>query len=44
MRAPIQIDGPHYPRMSRRRAWLAWAVVAAVATAAGVLLALAHNP
>ena len=36
--APIQIDGPHYPRASRRRAVLAWVAVAAAALAASALL------
>ena len=36
--APIQIDGPHYPRTSRRRAVLAWVAVAAAAIAASALL------
>jgi hypothetical protein len=43
MSAPIEIDGPHYPRMSRLRALLVWLAVAAAATAAAALLVLTNS-
>lgn len=33
-RAPIQLDGPHYPRKATRRAAYRWAIVVLVALAA----------